>query len=115
MARTDLPLQTIASTGIVPSYTAANVDGHSVTNRGNEYIEVVNGSGGSINVTLVTPVTVGTRAVADDVIAVAAGARKKIGPLEEGVYNQTSGADQGKVHVDFSAVTSVTVGAFTLP
>lgn len=115
MARTDLALQTIAGTGIVPAFTAANVDGHAVTNRGRQFVHVKNGSVSSINVTVQTPVTVGGRSVADDVIAVAAGAEKMIGPFDEGNFNQQSGADAGKVYVDFSAVTTVTVGAFTLP
>ena len=115
MPRTNLALQTISPSGIVPAYTAANVDGHSVSNRGSQFVHVKNGGAASINVTFVTPVTVGGRAVADDVVAIAAGAEKLIGPLAEAVFNQQSGTDVGKVYVDFSAVTSVTVAAFTLP
>lgn len=110
MARTALATQQIARTGVVPSYTSANADGHSVANRGRTFVHVKNGGGGSINVTLVTPVTVGGRAVGDDVIAVAAGAEKMIGPFQESVYNNTDGT----VSVDFSGVSSVTCAAFTL-
>lgn len=110
MARTALVPQQIARTGVVPTYAAANVDGHSLANRGSQFLHVKNGSGSSINVTLVTPVTVGGRAVADDVVAVAAGAEKLIGPFDERTYNNAD----GKVDVNFSAVTTVTVAAFSL-
>lgn len=110
MARTPLATQTIVTAGIVPAYTNANVDGHSVANRGRTFLHVKNGSGASINVTLVTAATVGGRAVADDVVAVGAGAEKMIGPFDETVYNAASGV----VNVDFSAVTTVTCAAFNL-
>lgn len=111
MARTALAVQTIPATGLVPNYTAANADGHSLPIAAGTYLEVVNGSGGSINVTVETPITVGSRAVPDDVIAVAAGARKKIA-FDRTAQAQPTGADKGKAYVNFSAVTSVTVGAF---
>lgn len=115
MARTDLALQTLSYAGITPAYEAGNVDGHMFNNRGRQFVVVKNGSAAAINATFVTPVTVGGRAVADDVVAVAAGGEKMIGPFEERTFNQSSGADVGKVYVDLSAVASVTVGAFTLP
>jgi hypothetical protein len=110
MARTTLATQQIARTGTIPTYSAANADGHSVGNRGTMFLHVKNGSGGSINVTLVTPITVGGRAVGDDVVAVGAGAEKMIGPLDPNTYNTADGV----VHVDFSAVTTVTCAALVL-
>lgn len=108
MPRANLALQTIAATGIAPTYEAANVDGHSVTNRGNQFVHVKNASAAAINVTFVTPVTVSGRAVADDVVSVPAGGERMIGPFAESVFGQS-------LSVDLSAVTSVTIGAFTLP
>lgn len=110
MARTDLAVQTIAVTGLTPVLTAANVDGHAIPNDGRTFVEVLNSSGGSINVTVITAGTYHGRAIADDsAIAIGAGARKLIGPFKpDAVYNTTD----NKVNVDFSAVTTVTCGAF---
>ena len=111
MARTALVPTKITVAGVVSTLAAANVDGHVVPLTDGTYIEVKNGSVASINVTVQTPVTVGGRAVADDVIAVAAGATKKIA-LDKTVHGQTAGADRGKAYIDFSAVTTVTCAAF---
>jgi hypothetical protein len=108
MARTALAVQEIVRSGIVPTFGAANVDGHSVPNSGKEYIYVKNGGGSSINVTIQTPGTVDGQAVADRVVAVANGAEKMIGPFPPGSYSQPDGS----TYIDFSAVTSVTIGAF---
>lgn len=115
MPRTDLAPQTIAGTGLAPAYTAANVDGHAVLNRGEMFLHVKNGGAAPVNVTLVTPSTVRGRAVADDVVAVPAAGERMIGPFDPNLFDFGSGADANKMHVDFSAVTSVTLGAFVLP
>lgn len=100
--------QQIAQAGIVPSYAAAAVGGDKVQPIAGSYIEVINGSGGSINVTLdsVAPSNYGTDI--DVIVAVAAGARKKI-PV--GNAARFAGPD-GLVAITYSAVTSVTVGHF---
>lgn len=108
MARTALATQLVSGAGIVPAYTAANVDGHAVEHG--TILHVKNGGGAPINVTLITPGTVRGRAIADDVIAVANGGEKMIS-LSDRALEQTSGADEGTVYVDFSDVTSVTVAA----
>jgi hypothetical protein len=110
MARTVLPVQQVARTGLIPAYSAANADGHSIANDGRVFHHVKNGSGSSINVTMPTPVTVDDLAVADLVVAIAAGAEKMIGPFPPGIYNQADGT----MHVDYSAVTTVTVAAVRL-
>lgn len=102
-------------TGVVSGGSAANADGHTVENhRGNTYIEVTNGGGGSINVTVNAPAK--TRpadaewpamALANVVVAVAAGASKIIGPIPT-AYNDSG----GNVSITFSGVTSVSVVAF---
>lgn len=109
MARTALATQEIPDTGLVPAYTAANVDGHSVETG--VILHVKNGGAGSINVTAVTGGTLGGKAVADTVVAVPAGGDVMVGDLRPDLYAQPSGADAGKVLVDFSAVASVTVAA----
>ena len=115
MARTALASQTIVDEGLTMTLSAANADGHYIDGGGDVFLVVLNGSGGSINVTVQTAATVSGLAVTDQVVAVAAGATKLIGPFPPATYDRASGAsDAGKVYVDFSAVTTVTCGAYTL-
>lgn len=115
MAYTKLTTQVVAATGIVPTFTAASAAGNSIDGTGDVFLGVVNGGGGSINVTVKTPATVDGLAVADQVVAVANGATKWIGPFPARTYTVPSGqTDEGLVQVDFSGVTSVTVGAFAV-
>lgn len=112
MARQALAVQTIVEGGLNMAMTAAHADGHKFPNKGKEKIRVLNGSGGSINVTIATGKTVQGLAVADKVVAVPAGETRFIGPFNSDLYNQPSGADAGQVFVDFSAQASVTLAAF---
>lgn len=112
MARTALVSQPVVDEGIVPAYTAANVDGHTIDGGGDVILHVKNGSAASINVTIQTAATQDGLAVAEQVVAIAAGAEKFIGPFNPSTYDRASGAtDAGKVYVDFSAVTTVTLAA----
>lgn len=112
MARTALVPAVAADEGVTLAFTAAPVDGHSIPGGGSVRLLVDNGSGSSINVTIQTPATQGGLAVADQVVPVAAGAIKAIGPFDSRLYDRPSGAaDAGRVYVDFSAVASVTVAA----
>jgi len=112
MARTALALQVISELGTVPSYTAANVDGHFVAVPA--ILHVKNGGGGSINVTVQTYKSVEGRAIADDVIAVGAGAEKMIKLNSRDLLVRASGeTDAGFAYVDFSGVTTVTVALVT--
>lgn len=115
MARTALTVQSIIRNGLAPSFGAANVDGHAVPNDGKTWIEVKNAGGSPITVTIQTPGTVDGMAVADRTVVVpATTGDRMIGPFPPNQYNQISGSDVGTVYVDFSAVTSVTVAAFTM-
>ena len=113
MARTDLSVQTIAQAGIEPSYEAANADGEAVPNNGLMFIHVKNGGGSQITVTIQTPVAYDGLALEDQTVTIDAGDEKMIGPFSTR-FNQAGGTDKGKVYVDFSAVTSVTIAAFRL-
>ncbi len=63
------------------------------------------------NVTIKTPGLVRGLTIAEQVIAVANGTRQKIGPFDSAsIYNQADGT----VHIDYSSVTTITVGAFSL-
>lgn len=110
MARTALGKQSIVQAGLIPAYSAANADGHSIAGSGNVFLHVKNGGGAPINVTVQTPATVAGLAVTDQVVAVANGAEKMIGPFDKRAFNRPAGgSDAGLVYVDFSDVTSVTV------
>lgn len=109
MARTALTPTALTAAGATLSTTSANADGHTIPGDGDVILYVANGSGGSINVTIVTPGTQDGQAISDRVVAVGAGATKLIGPFPPRTY--TDEAD-GLVDVDFSSVSSVTVQAF---
>ena len=72
------------------------------------FLLVENGSGGSINVTIVNPQTYNELDVADRVVAVAAGAIKAI-PVPA-FFKQDSDAVEGpgQALINYSAVASVT-------
>jgi hypothetical protein len=110
MARTDLTVQEIVKSGLEPSYTSASADGHAVANNGRTFLHVKNGGGSPITVTIQTSTTIEGLAVADQTVSVPASEERLIGPFSTH-FEQPSGADKGKVYVDFSDVTSVTVAA----
>lgn len=107
MARVDVTTQQIVATGLVPNKTAPTADGD-VIDAGSCAVLVTNGSGAPINVTAQTPQTVAGLAVAELIVPVAAGATALIGPFPRSTYGRPSGADKGRVYVDYSAQASVT-------
>lgn len=105
MPRTDLSPQQILRTGLNPTFSAADGSNqNSFENNGQTYLHVKNGGGSSINVTIDTPGTVDGLAVGNLIVAVPNGGERIIGPFPQNIYNQVD----GKVYVDWSAVTSVT-------
>lgn len=80
-------------------------------NSGQEILQFVNGSGGSINVTVATQATVDGMGLSENVVAVGAGATKTIGPFPPGRYNDGSGYAQ----ITYSGVTSLTVKVLKVP
>lgn len=113
-----LTVNPIVLAGFTSALVAAAGGGDLVPDDGNErtYVEVLNGSGASINVTVAPVETsrnvggIGSVTIPSIVVAVAAGARKKIGPFPSAYRNSS-----GQVALAYSAVTTVTVGAFSLP
>jgi hypothetical protein len=112
-----LTLQTIAAAGLKPAYAAVNSeDTVKVNSAQRNFLHVKNGSGGSINVTITAVKTsarvrgVGVVTVNDLVVAVPAGEERLIGPFTE-AYMDTD----GDVTIDYSGITSVTAGVFSLP
>jgi hypothetical protein len=100
-----LTAATVSRTGVDVAGAAADVAGDEWANTGYEFVEVKNGSGSSINVTLDIQATLDGAAVTDPVVAVAAGATKIIGPFPKGIYNNST---TGRARIAYSAVTSVT-------
>ena len=110
MARTDLSVVKLSDVGYEISLSAGNVDGNYVSNNERTFLMVDNADASSMNVTIQTPGTVKGLAIADRVVAVAASKEALIGPFPASVYND----GQGRLLVDFSPVTSLTVGALSL-
>ena len=107
MARTALTTVASADTGATVTMSAANADGHFIDGGKACLLLVTNGGVGSINVTIQTPRTVNGLAVADQVVAVANGSTKVIGPFDPATYDRPTGTDEGKVYVDFSGVSEI--------
>jgi len=102
---------TRASNGLTPAYASAAGGGDQFQNNGRCFIQVKNGSGGNITLTAVTQSTVDGLAVTDltAVIPLTSG-DKMIGPFPTDIYNDAN----GYVQLTYSAVTSLTIGAFRL-
>ncbi len=104
-----LTTQTISQTGITPSFAAAAGGGDKFTPGDNTYLEVINGSGGAITVTVDSKVASNYGTDVNDAVVVGAGARAKIGPFPA---QRFQGSD-GLADITYSGVTSLTVGVFT--
>lgn len=105
-----LTTQTITKGGITPSYASAAGGGDRFTPGDTTYLEVINGSGGSITVTIDSKVPSNYGTDVNLAVAVGAGARAKIGPLPA----QRFAASDGLGDISYSGVTSLTVGVFAL-
>lgn len=113
-----LTIQTIVEAGITPTYAAASAGGDTAKNEnGDMHLEVVNGGGASIDVTVPAQVTsfitpgAGATTKSDRVVAVGAGARAKFGPFGPQAFNDSN----NNIAITYSGVTSVTIGAFRQP
>lgn len=110
MARADISVQLIDRSGLEPSYTAATADGEKFVNNGRVFIHVKNGDASQHTVTVQTPGTVDGLDVAERTVDIPAGEERIIGPFPPGHYNQAD----GKVYIDYDAVTSITLAAIRL-
>lgn len=110
MARTLLTVQEVVASGTVPALVAAITDGHSVPNNGNSFVMVSNAHTAALTLTFIHPGTVDGLAVADRTVSVAAASTAFIGPFSMN-YNQAGGYN---IHLDYSAVTALSVGVFRL-
>jgi hypothetical protein len=111
-----LTIQTVATAGVVPTYTAAAGGGDTFapTSPEKHMLHVKNG-GGSINVVIDDPTSTdpgsATAFNPDTTIAVANGSEKMI-LVDPARFKNTS---TGNVAITYSGVTSVTVGVFLVP
>lgn len=90
MPATPLPVNGVTITGVAPvGEVAADVtNGNQLaSNNGvSTWVEATNTGGSSYTLTLVTTATYAGRAVADDVITLAASAKRRIGPFPLDLY-----------------------------
>lgn len=108
-----LATQTITRAGLAATLAAANAGGDKFTPTDRTYLEVNNGSGGAITVTIETPATAQGEPITDRAVSVAAGARVRIGPFPGGIFADP--ADSGLCDITYSGVTSLTIAAIELP
>lgn len=107
-----LSVQKVVTAGLEPSMvTPTATTGDKFYNSGRTFIEVTNGSGASINVTVdaKTPCDLGVDH--DLIVAVGAGKTLKIGPFNKARFDDTDGT----VSFVCSSVTSVQVAAIEVP
>jgi len=105
-----LTVTPIVATGVTPTLAAASAGGDQVPTGNKTFLMVTNGSASAVTVTAVTTQSVSGLAVADAAVSVAAGTSKFIGPFPASLFANAS----NNVDITYSAVTSVTVGAFSI-
>lgn len=115
MARSALAVQDtgLGASGLNPTFSAANVDGHSIVNGdGRVMLYLKNADAGAHTATFVTPGTLrGGITIEDPVTSIPAGEERAMGPFDPALFNQADGTG---IHVNFDAVTSVTVAAIRM-
>lgn len=84
------------------------VNGNMIANDGKDSILISNGSGGDLDITIVAVPDESGRAE-DMEITLPNNGVVNIGPLDPRFWNQKTGSDAGKVYLDFSTGTNVTI------
>jgi len=113
MARTALSVQPLSRAGVTPGYASANSSGNSFPNDGRSFAHIKN-TEAALTVTVQIPLTVDGQAVSGRTVTVGATTGEKmIGPFPAAQYNQVA-TDPGAVYLDYSAVTGVSVGIFSV-
>ena len=106
-----LPVNSVTRAGLSEAglFNAATAGGDLLPNDGRQWIEVINGSGSAVTVTVYGYVDGASVAIKTYTVPLTTG-RYKIGPFPPGTFNNAS----NQVAIGYSAVTTVTVAAFTL-
>lgn len=109
-----LTVNTINRAGFQDALVAATGGGDAVACSMDTWIEVNNGGGSPITVTLNVPaaITANNETISNRTVSVTNGTRKKIGPINPLLYQDPT---TNLCSITYSAVTSVTVGAFNMP
>lgn len=109
-----LTVRAITTAGLdpdTPAWDAAAGGGDDFTNDGNTEIEVANGGGSPITVTIPIGndphISDPLHSTTDDTVSVPAGEAKRIGPFPQSKYGTS-------VSIAYSGVTTVTVAAFRM-
>lgn len=106
-----LTTQVIRRSGVTVTYASAAGGGDKFTPTDRTWIEVVNGGGSPITVTVTTPNDIATDiSIADVSVSVTNGTTGRIGPFPPGLFQGTDGL----ASISYSGVTSVTVAALQL-
>lgn len=108
MARTELTVQEFDVDGLDESLESANADGEYFSNDGGVFLYVKNGSGSPITLTAQTPAEIGGLDIEEKTYVIGAGENGFWGFFNPAMFNQSNGT----VYIDFSDVTSLTIGAF---
>jgi hypothetical protein len=103
--------QSVKRAGLKPAYAAAAGGGDTFAPGENVFVHVKNGSGSSITVTVATPKKVAGLDVADLAVAVPKEEDRLIGPFPAQHFADPA---DGRAHVTYSGVTSLTVAALEL-
>jgi hypothetical protein len=103
-----LSAQVISLDGTDPTLAAVAAGGDQFANTGHEYFDVNNGSAAAVTVTFATEHPCDQGFTHNAAVAVAAGARRRIGPFPVPRFGRT-------VEVTYSAATSVTAAVVKLP
>ncbi|WP_435582919.1 hypothetical protein [Amycolatopsis thermoflava] len=115
MARTSVVTQAIVQDGMNPVLTAPTADGD-VIDTGRVFLEVVNAGASPETATVVTPLTVEGLEVEDLVVTIPAGGAARVGPISRKLFGQPVGSpDVGRAYVNYSSVSGLTRGVFSLP
>lgn len=107
----EMTVQNITIDGVTKATLAAVNDTDTFDNDGKTFLEVNNGSGGSLTVTITGQVSLQHGVAATKTITIPTGEIWVIGPFPERYYN-TDGANE--VSVSYSTTSSVTAAAFSV-
>lgn len=105
-------VQNILLTGVVPAgLTAATLGGDDFENDSKTILEVANGAGGDLALTIKGQRTLPTGVDPTKVITVPAGETRLVGPFPAAIYSRDS---DGHVVVEYDDETSITIGPISL-
>jgi hypothetical protein len=88
--------------GTLVTFTAPTANGDAVSPG--VYLHIKNGHTVPTVLTFQTGGTADGLAIADPTLSIANGTEVLVGPIPGGVYPQTTGADKGKVLIDYSVI-----------